>query len=70
MPAAVAAPAPPDEPPGVIAASCGLSVAPCRSFSVNQRIEKAGVLVRPTITEPEAPRLRTTEPSSGAIRSR
>jgi hypothetical protein len=39
MPAATAAAAPPLDPPGVIPACHGLSVAPCKVFSVCQRIE-------------------------------
>ena len=66
---ATAAAAPPLDPPGVTPASQGLSVRPCRSLSVNQRTENAGVLVRPMITAPARRRLATTGLSSVAIRS-
>ena len=66
MPAATADEAPPLEPPGVCARDQGLSVRPCRSFSVNQRTENAGVLVRPMITAPARRRLATTGLSSVA----
>ena len=42
IPVATAAAAPPDEPPGVIAALQGLRVCPCRLLRVNQRSENAG----------------------------
>src|ERR1051325_8723648 len=60
MPAASAAAAPPLDPPGVIALFQGFSVAPCRSLSVNQRHEKAGVLVRPMMIAPAFFRLAVT----------
>ena len=69
MPAATADDAPPLEPPGVCSRDQGLSVRPCRSFSVNQRTEKAGVLVRPMITAPARRRLATTGLSSVAMLS-
>ena len=69
MPAATQAAAPPEEPPGVIEASRGLVVAPCSRLRVNQRSEKAGVLVRPRITAPAFFRLATTGLSCCATRS-
>ena len=45
-------------------------VLPCRAFSVNRRMEKAGVLVRPTMMAPAARKLRTRGASSWAMRSR
>jgi hypothetical protein len=54
MPEATAAPAPPLEPPGVRPWCQGLFVRPCRSLSAHQRMEKAGVFVRPTNTAPAA----------------
>src|SRR6266571_1581768 len=50
MPAATAAPAPPDEPPGVMPESRGFLVSPWIRLVVNQRYENAGQLVRPRIT--------------------
>ena len=47
MPAATAAPAPPDDPPQVMSASQGFSVSPCSGLSVKPRNENSGVLVRP-----------------------
>ena len=67
IPAATEAPAPPDEPPQVIAASQGLRVRPCRGLSVNARIENSGVLVRPMMIAPAFLRLATTGASSVAI---
>src|SRR5690606_30064750 len=66
MPVATATAAPPLEPPGVRRASQGFSVRPCRSLSVYQRIEKAGVLVRPSTTAPALRRFETTGLSDGA----
>jgi hypothetical protein len=37
IPAATAAPAPPEEPPGVSAGLRGLTVVPCSRFPVNHR---------------------------------
>jgi hypothetical protein len=68
MPAAVAAAAPPLEPPQVRSLFQGLSVRPCSSLSVNQRIEKAGALVRPTMIMPDARMLAMTGLSRSAIR--
>ena len=68
MPAATAAPAPPDEPPQVMASSHGLRVRPCSGLSVKARKENSGVLVRPMTMAPAFFRLRTTGESDGAIR--
>ena len=70
MPLATAAPAPPLDPPGVIAASRGLSVRPCSALSEKARMENAGVLVRPMMIAPAPRRFATTGASSGAITSR
>ena len=67
-PAAVAEAAPPDEPPGVSLGKAGFFVAPCRELRVNQRREKAGVLVRPTMIAPARRRLATGGLSSVAMR--
>ncbi len=67
IPAATAAPAPPEDPPGVRAGSRGFFVSPCRRLVVNQRREKAGVLVRPRITAPARRKLATTGLSCVAI---
>lgn len=67
MPLAVAVAAPPLEPPGVRPASHGLRVAPWSALSVNQRIEKVGVLVRPMTMPPARRRLATTGLSRAAI---
>jgi hypothetical protein len=69
MPVATEAAAPPLEPPGVRPASQGLSVRPWRSFSVNQRIEKAGVFVRPITTAPARFRFATIGASTVATTS-
>ena len=47
IPVAVAAPAPPLEPPGVTAGSSGFSVRPCRALSLKMRIEKAAAEGQP-----------------------
>src|SRR5207253_2456244 len=70
MPAATAAAAPPDDPPGVREGSRGFLVSPCMRLVVNQRYENAGVLVRPRITAPALRRLSTTGLLLRAIRSR
>ena len=67
MPAATAAPAPPDEPPQVISGSHGFSVSPCSGLSVKPRNENSGVLVRPITIAPAFLRLRTTGASEGAM---
>ena len=66
MPAATAAEAPPEDPPGVTPEPHGFSVRPCSALSVNQRQEKAGVLVRPMITAPARRKFATTGLSSTA----
>src|SRR5258707_8423600 len=67
MPAATAAPAPPDDPPQVMSGSHGFSVSPCSGLSVKPRNENSGVLVSPTIIAPAFLRLRTTGASEGAM---
>src|SRR5574343_1057525 len=52
MPMAVAAAAPPLDPPGVTPGLKGLSVRPWKLLSVNQRKENAGALLRPTMMAP------------------
>ena len=51
MPAATAAAAPPDEPPGVRSVSQGLRVGPKRRGSVTGRIPNSGRFVLPTMHE-------------------
>src|SRR5438105_4926558 len=70
MPQASAAAAPPLEPPGVTPLFHGFSVAPCRSLSVNQRQENAGVLVRPIMIAPALRQLATGGASASAMTSR
>src|SRR4029450_11195226 len=70
MPAATAAPAPPDEPPGVIEGSRGFLVSPWIRLVVTQRYEKAGQLVRPRMTAPDLRRFSTTGLSALATVSR
>src|SRR6185369_3463085 len=60
MPAATAAPAPPDEPPGVMPGSRGFLVSPWMRLVVNQRYENAGQLVRPRMTAPDLRKLSIT----------
>src|SRR5205823_9075587 len=67
-PAAAAAPAPPDDPPGDASGCQGFHVRPCNGFTVVTRIESSGVLVRPTMIAPARRRLRTSGESLGAIR--
>src|SRR4029079_557107 len=69
MPTASAAEAPPEEPPDVRALHQGLNEGPCTSLSVCQRSEKAGVLVRPTITAPALRQFATGGESSCATSS-
>ena len=52
MPAATAAPAPPDEPPEERAGSQGLRVVPLSAVSVDAASPISGVLVLPKITRP------------------
>src|SRR5215467_5327904 len=66
-PAAAAAPAPPDEPPGDASGCHGLKVLPRSGLSVVARIENSGVFVRPTMIAPALRRLATTGASAGAI---
>src|SRR2546425_11289999 len=54
IPAASAAPAPPDEPPGVRAGFQGLRVSPKRRLSVTPTQPKVGVLVLPIMMPPAA----------------
>jgi hypothetical protein len=68
MPNAAAAAAAPLEPPGVTCGFHGLSERPCRSLSVNQRSEKDGALLRPTITAPARLKFETTGASVSATR--
>src|SRR5258708_6947046 len=70
MPAATAAPAPPDEPPGVMAGSRGFLVSPWIRLVVNQRYENAGQLVRPRMTAPALRKLSITGLLVAAITSR
>src|SRR6516162_1798574 len=65
MPAATAAPAPPDEPPQVMFGSHGFSVSPCSGLSVKPRNENSGVLVSPMTIAPAFFRLHTTGESDG-----
>src|SRR6266581_1423321 len=67
-PAAAAAPAPPDDPPGEASGCHGLWVRPCNGFTVVTRIETSGVLVRPTIIAPARRKLRTSGEPPGAMR--
>lgn len=60
MPAATAAAAPPDEPPGVRLRSQGLRVGPFASGSVMPFAPNSGVLVLPKITSPESSHRSTT----------
>src|SRR4051795_12305651 len=61
IPAATAAAAPPEEPPGVREVSQGLRVGPKRRGSVTGRIPNSGALVLPTITNPASLIRRTTK---------
>src|SRR5690625_7330065 len=54
IPAATAAAAPPDEPPGVSCGSIGLRVIPVRGLSVTAFHASSGVVVLPTKTIPSA----------------
>ena len=65
IPAATAAPAPPEEPPGVKPGFHGLRVAPSRSDSVIEIVPNSGVVVLPISTNPAA-RNRATTGSSAA----
>ena len=59
-PAAKAAAAPPDEPPGVCAWLKGLLVVPCTALKLCQSPQKIGVLVLPSIIAPAARKRSTT----------
>src|SRR3954454_13495974 len=54
MPAATAAAAPPEDPPGERAGSQGLREGPKRLFSATVIVPNSGVLVRPQRTKPAA----------------
>ena len=54
MPAAMAAPLPPDDPPGVWSRFHGLHVAPNSGFSESAFHPSSGVFVFPTTTHPAA----------------
>ena len=60
MPAATAAAAPPDEPPGVRCRSHGLRVGPKMRASLTGSTANSGSVVVPTITNPASRRRRTT----------
>ena len=61
MPAATAAPEPPEEPPGVRLVSHGLRVGPKRRGSVTGTMPNSGEAVRPTKTKPASRRRRATK---------
>ena len=63
MPAARAADAPPDDPPGPLDVSNGFSEAPKTALVVFPIQPNSGVLVLPTTTQPAA-RMRATKGSS------
>ena len=63
MPAATAAAAPPEEPPGVRSVSQGFRTGPKRRGSDTGRMPNSGMLVLPTITKP-ASRMRRTRKAS------
>ena len=60
MPAATAAAAPPDEPPGVRSRSHGLRVGPNNRASLVGRMPYSGSVVVPTITKPASRSRRVT----------
>src|SRR5439155_10662011 len=62
-PAATAAAAPPDEPPGVRAVSQGLRHAPLSTDSVTHVLPNSGVLDLPSTTKPASFMRRTTATS-------
>jgi hypothetical protein len=66
-PAAAAAPAPPEDPPGEASGCHGLRVAPSTGLDVVKRIDSSGTLVRPTKMAPARRRLATTAESAGAM---
>ena len=65
MPAATAAAAPPEEPPGVRPRSQGLRAGPKRSGSVTPLAPNSGVLVLPKITRPASSQRCTTVACAG-----
>src|SRR5258708_16033822 len=69
MPAAVAAAAPPEEPPGVRRGSQGLRVTPYRGLSVTPLHASSEQLVIPTRTAPALRNLSTHHASRGATKS-
>ena len=67
-PAAMAAAAPPLDPPGVLSVFHGFRVTPFNSDSVNAVVPNSGVFVFPTITKPASRSLRATAASkSGTL---
>jgi hypothetical protein len=64
MPAATAAPAPPEEPPGVWSVFHGFRVAPKRSDSVHEMAPNSGVAVLPMRTNPASSSRSTSRASS------
>ena len=66
MPDATAAPAPPDEPPGVWSVFHGLRVMPRRSDSVIDTVPNSGVVDLPMNTNPAARRRATSGTSAAA----
>src|SRR5437879_12478074 len=64
-PAATAAPAPPEEPPGVWPRLHGLRVAPKRRLSVTPTQPSVGVFVLPSMIAPAAFRRSTGGAASG-----
>jgi hypothetical protein len=69
-PAATAAPAPPEEPPGVWSRLHGFRVAPNRRLSVTPTQPRVGVLVLPSMIAPAAFRRSTEGASSVGTLSR
>ena len=69
IPAATAAAAPPEDPPGVRPVSQGLRVGPCRRGSVTGRIPNSGRFVLPTTTKPASRMRRTTKASCCGTKS-
>ena len=69
MPAATAAAAPPEEPPGVRCRSHGLRVGPKIRASLTGRIPYSGSVVVPTITNPASRSRLVTLWSYGATKS-
>jgi hypothetical protein len=63
-PHATAAPAPPDDPPGVREVSHGLRHAPLSADSVTHVLPNSGVLDLPSTTKPASFILRTTAASA------